>query len=70
MRFSLLVATFAAFIGSSQAAGPFLKTISATEHILGNDIWNVTVGELYGKKLFYKNHDCVGNAVGHYASYS
>jgi hypothetical protein len=30
----------------------------------------VTIGDIYGTKLFYKNRDIVGNAVGHYASYS
>lgn len=53
-----------------QAKGPFLETVGPQEHIIGNDIWNVTIGDIYGTKLFYKNRDIVGNAVGHYASYS
>jgi hypothetical protein len=30
----------------------------------------MTQGPKYGVKLYYKDHDCVGNAVGHYVSYS
>lgn len=37
---------------------------------MGNDVWNMTQGRQYGVKLYYKDHDCVGDAVGHYVSYS
>jgi rhamnogalacturonan endolyase len=70
MRFGLLVVAWTALIQISCARGPFLKTINETAHIIGNDIWNVTIGQTYGTKLFYKNRDCVGNATGHYVSYS
>ena len=51
-------------------AGPFLLSLNDTQHVIGNDIWNITIGRQYGVKLFYKDHDLVGNAVGHYASYN
>lgn len=53
-----------------QARGPFLIKVNDTSHIIGNDLWNITIGQTYGTKLYYKNHDCVGKAVGHYVSYS
>jgi rhamnogalacturonan endolyase len=53
-----------------RARDPFLITIDNQNHIIGNDIWNVTVGPKYGTKLFYKGIDLVGNATGHYVSYS
>jgi hypothetical protein len=52
------------------AKGPFFQEINATTHVIGNDIWNITIGRQYGVKLFYKNKDIVGPAVGHYVSYS
>lgn len=70
MRLCLIAITLAAFVQSSRAKGPFLNTLSDTEHVIGNDLWNVTIGRTYGTKLFYKNHDCVGSAAGHYVSYS
>jgi rhamnogalacturonan endolyase len=69
MRLSIWASALT-IVSQVQAKGPFLKTIGPQEHIIGNDIWNVTIGALYGTKLFYKNRDIVGNAVGHYASYS
>jgi hypothetical protein len=55
----------------SQVYGqPFLKRIDNQTHIIGNDIWNLTIGEHFGTKLWYKGHDLVGNASGHYVSYS
>jgi len=54
----------------TKKTGPFLLTLNGTEHVIGNDIWNITIGPIYGTKLFYKNKDIVGNAVGHYVSYS
>jgi rhamnogalacturonan endolyase len=52
------------------AKGPFFQEINATTHVIGNDLWNITIGRQYGVKLFYKNKDIVGPAVGHYVSYS
>lgn len=50
--------------------GPFLETLGNNTWIIGNDLWNVTQGPTYGTQLYYKGHDCVGEAVGHYVSYS
>lgn len=69
MRLSILASALA-IATQVHAKGPFLKTVGPEEHIIGNDIWNVTIGRQYGTKLFYKNRDIVGDAVGHYASYS
>jgi hypothetical protein len=70
MRFSLFAVAILAVIQRAQGKGPFLQTINATQHIIGNDLWNITIGSTYGTKLYYKGHDCVGQAVGHYVSYS
>ena len=51
-------------------AKPFLQKINDTAHVIGNDLWNVTIGRQYGVKLFYKDTDLVGDAWGHYVSYS
>ncbi|KAH6664282.1 polysaccharide lyase family 4, domain III-domain-containing protein [Halenospora varia] len=51
------------------SSAPFFTTVSDTEHIIGNSIWNITIGFTYGTKLYYKNKDIVGDAVGHYVSY-
>ncbi|KFZ14685.1 hypothetical protein V502_05950 [Pseudogymnoascus sp. VKM F-4520 (FW-2644)] len=69
MRLSILASALA-IATQVHAKGPFLKTVGPEEHIIGNDIWNVTIGRQYGTKLFYKNRDIVGDAVGHYASYN
>jgi len=52
------------------ATGPFLTAVGNQTWIIGNDVWNMTQGPKYGVKLYYKEHDCVGDAVGHYVSYS
>lgn len=52
------------------ATGPFLKVVDNSTWVIGNELWNVTQGQTYGTKLYYKDHDCVGDAVGHYVSYS
>lgn len=49
---------------------PFLKSLNSSTWVIGNDIWNLTIAMTYGTKLMYKGHDLVGNAVGHYVSYS
>ena len=51
------------------AAGPFLKPQNGS-WVIGNDLWNITQGPVYGKKLFYKGKDIIGDAVGHYVGYS
>jgi hypothetical protein len=73
MRLNIWVLFLTAVIqvqAKDSSKGPFLQTLGPQEHIIGNDIWNVTIGPIYGTKLFYKNKDLVGNAVGHYVSYS
>jgi rhamnogalacturonan endolyase len=51
-------------------SNPFLIKIDDETHIIGNDIWNVTIGRTYGKKLYYKGVELVGRSTGHYVSYS
>ncbi|KAF3903108.1 hypothetical protein ABW21_db0204285 [Orbilia brochopaga] len=49
---------------------PFLIKIDANNAIIGNDLWNLTVGPQFATKLYYKGVDLVGDAVGHYVSYN
>ncbi|KAL3425122.1 rhamnogalacturonate lyase [Phlyctema vagabunda] len=54
------------------AAGPFLQPLTPTSKtgwVIGNDLWNITIGDVYGKKLFYKGRDLIGGAVGFYSGY-
>jgi rhamnogalacturonan endolyase len=68
---SLLVAVVASLVaGVVAATGPFLTALDNRTWIIGNDVWNMTQGPIYGVKLYYKERDCVGEAVGHYVSYS
>jgi rhamnogalacturonan endolyase len=62
---SLLLLASAGF-GLSE---PFLKPLSNSSWLIGNDLWNITIGPSYGKKLYYQNQDLIGNAVGHYSGY-
>ncbi len=51
---------------------PFLQQINPNSPIgwiIGNELWNITIGEIYGKPLFYKDQDLIGIAVGHYQGY-
>lgn len=57
-------------VQSTLAAGPFFQPTSSGEYILGNDLWNITVGKTQGRKLFYKGVDLVGGASGVYVSHS
>lgn len=69
----MYLSSFLALAGFSigaHAKGPFLQKIDDTTHVIGNDLWNVTIGRQYGVKLFHKDRDLVGDAVGHYVSYS
>lgn len=52
------------------AEGPFLKQLNGTTWVIGNDHWNLTQNAKYGTKLYWKGKDLVGDAVGHYVSYS
>lgn len=53
-----------------RATGPFLSQVDNTTWVIGNELWNLTQQRTYGVKLFYKERDLVGDAVGHYVSYS
>lgn len=64
----LIILWFTFLLRLAQAA-PFLQGNNGS-WVIGNDIWNITIGQTYGTKLYYKDHDLVGNAVGHYVSYS
>jgi len=67
----LAILPFTSILGVNAAPGqPFLINVNNSTAIIGNDLWNVTLGPQYGKKLFYKGADRVGRAVGHYVSYS
>lgn len=48
----------------------FFKEVGNSTWVIGNDVWNVTQNLQYATKLWYKGKDRVGQAVGHYASYS
>ncbi|KAI1421810.1 rhamnogalacturonate lyase [Xylaria sp. FL1777] len=54
----------------SPEPSPFLSQVDNQTWIIGNELWNLTQGPKYGVRLFYKDHDCVGDAVGHYVSYN
>ncbi|KAI1079649.1 polysaccharide lyase family 4 protein [Whalleya microplaca] len=65
-----LLLTSVEALPSRSATEPFLTQADNETWVIGNEIWNVTQGRQYGVKLFYKDHDCVGDAVGHYVSYN
>jgi rhamnogalacturonan endolyase len=68
----LSLAFLVALLGLVQAKRnpPFLRKESDLSYVIGNDLWSLTVGPIFGKKLLYKGVDLVGNASGHYVSYS
>jgi rhamnogalacturonan endolyase len=72
LKFLGLVALAAAAPLEERAKKPksFLKDLGNSTWVLGNEIWNVTQNRQYANKLMYKGADRVGNAVGHYVSYS
>ncbi|KAK1504392.1 rhamnogalacturonate lyase [Colletotrichum costaricense] len=74
MRSSLFAAALGGLISNAFAAPtqtePFLRQVDNQTWIIGNDVWNMTQGLKYGVKLYYKDRDLVGNAVGHYVSYN
>lgn len=57
-------------VRSADAFSPFFQQVDDAQWVIGNDVWNITIGSTYGKKLFYKERDLIGDAVGHYASTS
>jgi rhamnogalacturonan endolyase len=70
--FFSLVATLLAGVASAAPTKqePFLTEAGNRTWVIGNDVWNMTQGPIYGVKLWYKGRDCVDEAVGHYVSYS
>lgn len=52
------------------STGPFLQQLDEQTWVIGNELWNLTQQATYGVQLYYKDQDCVGDAVGHYVSYS
>lgn len=72
LKFLGLAALAAAAPVEERAKKPksFLKELGNSTWIIGNEIWNVTQNRQYADKLWYKGEDRVGDAVGHYVSYS
>lgn len=67
---SSLIVAVNATASATELSGPFLESLgSGTGWIIGNDLWNITIGETYGTKLFFQGQDLIGNAVGHYSGY-
>lgn len=58
------------FVSTATAFSPFFQQVSDAQWVIGNDVWNITISSTYGKKLFYKEKDLIGDAVGYYASTS
>jgi rhamnogalacturonan endolyase len=64
---------FAALVAAAPSAKKpksFLKELGNSTWVLGNEIWNVTQHRQYANQLWYQGKDRVGEAVGHYVSYS
>lgn len=66
---ALLSPAIAAPLGDQKPKG-FLKELGNSTWVIGNEIWNVTQNRQYADQLWYKGEDRVGDAVGHYVSYS
>lgn len=66
----LLLAASAFGFAVPRATGPFFTQVDNQTWVIGNDVWNLTQEATYGVKLHYRDHDCVGDAVGHYVSYN
>ncbi|KAI0183846.1 polysaccharide lyase family 4 protein [Xylaria flabelliformis] len=66
----ILIALVGALPTKPHESSPFLSQVADYTWIIGNEIWNLTQGPKYGVQLYYKDHDCVGDAVGHYVSYN
>ncbi|KAI1354027.1 rhamnogalacturonate lyase [Xylaria sp. FL0043] len=67
---SLVASLVGAVPTKPHAPSPFLSQVDNQTWIIGNELWNLTQGPTYGVRLLYKDHDCVGDAVGHYVSYN
>ncbi|KAK8073851.1 hypothetical protein PG994_004750 [Apiospora phragmitis] len=78
MRATSVAAPMALLLSSSRAytlpslvpTGPFFQDLGNETWVIGNEIWNMTQGRQYGVELYYKDHDCVGDAVGHYVNHN
>jgi rhamnogalacturonan endolyase len=68
--YSAVLVSWASAIENGTQSKGFLKQLDSTTWIFGNDVWNLTQGRQYATKLLYKDKDLVGEAVGHYVSYS
>jgi rhamnogalacturonan endolyase len=68
---ALASSTFAAPL-EERAKQPksFFEEVGNSTWVIGNDVWNVTQNLQYANNLWYKGKDRVGQAVGHYVSYS
>ncbi|KAI9738374.1 MAG: hypothetical protein M1834_008877 [Cirrosporium novae-zelandiae] len=66
MRVFKALPGLASIIGCAAASGPFLQTVDSSSWVIGNDLWNITIGKYYGTKLYYKDNDLIGDAYGHY----
>jgi hypothetical protein len=64
------LAALAAAAPNAKKPKSFLKELGNSTWVIGNDVWNVTQNRQYANKLWYKGKDRVGDAVGHYVSYS
>lgn len=64
------VAAVALFADACAAKGPFFNQLNDSTWVIGNDHWNVTQNHQYATKLYWKGKDLVGDAWGHYVSYS
>lgn len=70
MKYSAIALGFL-LAGTAQAKQHgFLKDNGNGTWIIGNDVWNMTQEKIYGSKLYYKDQELVGEATGHYVSYS
>lgn len=73
MMRALQVLGLVSFVAStplSKQPKSFLKELGNSTWVIGNEIWNVTQNRQYANQLWYKGQDRVGEAVGHYVSYS
>jgi hypothetical protein len=65
------IATVLALVADSWAIArpPFFKIINS-EYVIGNDIWNTTIGSVLARKLYYRGIELVGRGRGHFVSHS
>ncbi|KAI5256298.1 hypothetical protein E4T42_01532 [Aureobasidium subglaciale] len=45
------------------ARSSFLQQTGTSTWVIGNDIWNITQGPIYGTKLYYQDKDAIGEAA-------